>query len=101
MHREGEEIHVDDTEASGGSKEGVVRWILGIGLVLAIGLLSAIWIFGAFTQDDIEEERTVTSATLEQDDGGDTDGVLIDGADDTGAAGSETEMQDGIEIIEN
>lgn len=48
MHREGDEIHVDDIEASGGSKEGVVRWVLGIGLVLAIATLSIIWITGAW-----------------------------------------------------
>lgn len=47
MHREDDEIHVDDIEASAGSKEGVVRWVLGIGLVLAIATLSFIWITGA------------------------------------------------------
>ena len=40
MHKQGEEIHVTDTEASGGSKEGVVRWVLAGGLLLAILLLS-------------------------------------------------------------
>ena len=101
MHNEGDEVHIDETEASGGSKEGVVRWILGIGLVLAIALLSAIWIFGAFTQDDIEEEATVTGAELDQDAAGDTDGVLVDGAEDIESVGSETELEDGLEVIEN
>lgn len=49
MEKHGDEIHVNDTEASGGSKEGVVRWMLAIGLVLAIVLLSVIWITGALT----------------------------------------------------
>ena len=43
------EIHVNETEASGGSKEGVVRWVLIVGLVLVIGLLSVTWITGAWT----------------------------------------------------
>ena len=36
MHKQGEEVHLTDTEASGGSKEGVVRWVLAGGLLLAI-----------------------------------------------------------------
>lgn len=62
MHNEGNEVHVTETEASGGSKEGVVRWVLLISLVAAIVLLSAIWMFGAATQGDVEEEATVSGA---------------------------------------
>ncbi len=47
MERQGEEIHVTETEASGGSQPHIVRWVLAISLVLAVALLSAIWIFGA------------------------------------------------------
>jgi len=47
MPQQDDEIHVDEIKASGGSKEGVVRWVLGIGLVLAIATLSLIWITGA------------------------------------------------------
>ncbi len=53
------EIHIDDEEASGGSKEGVVRWVLLISLLAAIIILSAIWMTGALTQGDTEEEATV------------------------------------------
>lgn len=60
MHRDGNEVHVSETEASGGSKEGVVRWVLVISLLAAIVLLSAIWMFGAATQGDVEEEATVS-----------------------------------------
>jgi len=44
VHQEGDEIHIDEIEASGGSKEGVVRWVLGIGTLLAILILSTEWI---------------------------------------------------------
>lgn len=47
MHKQGEEIHLDATEASAGSKEGVVRWVLAGGLILAIILLSITWLIPA------------------------------------------------------
>ncbi|RIV85724.1 hypothetical protein [Aurantiacibacter zhengii] len=53
------EIHIDDEKASGGSKEGVVRWVLLISLLAAIIILSVIWMTGALTQGDTEEEATV------------------------------------------
>jgi hypothetical protein len=52
MDQRGDEVHVSETEASGGSKEGVVRWVLIIGTLLAIGLLTIIWTSGALIQDD-------------------------------------------------
>lgn len=47
MERQGDEIHVDSTDASGGVKNHGVRYVLLFSLVLAIGLLSIIWITGA------------------------------------------------------
>ncbi len=49
MHIEGEEIHVNEAEASGGSKEGVVRWVLGVSLLAAVIVMSAMWIIPAMT----------------------------------------------------
>ncbi|GAB5349835.1 hypothetical protein [Alteriqipengyuania sp. 357] len=73
-------IHIDEQNVSGGSKEGVVRWILGIGLVLAVVALSLIWIVPALMQGDAEEEATV-SGTMEAtspEEGSDTDGVVTE-----------------------
>ena len=50
MHKEGDEIHVDDTEASAGRKSGHVLKILIASLVLAVIGLSAVWIIPALTQ---------------------------------------------------
>jgi len=47
MYKQGEEVHLDDIEASGGSKEGVVRWVLAGGLLLALLLMSVVWIIPA------------------------------------------------------
>ena len=52
MHREGEEIHVSTDEARGGSTPGIMRYVLVIGLVLAIGVLSLVWINGALKSGD-------------------------------------------------
>lgn len=49
MERDGDEVHLSEQEASGGVQPHIVRWVLGISLLLAVGLLSAIWIIGALT----------------------------------------------------
>ena len=50
MERQGDEVHVSQEEASGGDQPHIVRYILGISLLLVIVLLSAIWIFGSVTR---------------------------------------------------
>lgn len=49
MRREGEEIHIDTDEVRSGETRNIVRYVLMIGLLLAILALSAIWITGAVT----------------------------------------------------
>ena len=49
MERDGDKVHLTEIEASGGVQPHIVRWVLGISLILAVGLLSAIWIIGALT----------------------------------------------------
>ena len=51
MEQHGDEVHFETEEARGGSTPSIVRWVLGISVLLAIGLLSAIWITGATTRD--------------------------------------------------
>ena len=50
MERDGDEVHVTETEASGGSKPDVVRYVLGISLLLVVVLMSVIWIIGSTTR---------------------------------------------------
>ncbi|UVI40595.1 hypothetical protein [Qipengyuania spongiae] len=76
MKSDGDRVEMSEVEASGGSKEGVVRWVLIIGTLLAIVLLSVIWIAGAATQGDAEEEATVSGAMEAQTDGEGTDSIL-------------------------
>ncbi|WP_340588896.1 hypothetical protein [Erythrobacter alti] len=82
-YKEGDEIHIDDDEASAGEKSGHMRWVLGLSLVAALAFMSIIWITGALSQGDTEEEAT-KSAVLEdaQDDGDDTDSILMEAGDE-------------------
>ena len=50
MERQGDEVHVSQEEASGGSQPHIVRYILAISLLLVVLLMSAIWIFGSVTR---------------------------------------------------
>ena len=59
-NRDGE-IHVETDDARGATNNNVVRWILAISLFGAIVLLSIVWIAGAATQGDDENEVSVNS----------------------------------------
>jgi len=75
---------IDETDAKGGSNEGVVRWVLLISLAGAIIALTLIWVTGALTQDSVESQMNVErriEAERDQDAIGaesSTDGVLSD-----------------------
>ena len=47
MDRQNEEVHVTTDEARGGQTGMGVRYVLAITLVLAIAVLSALWLVGA------------------------------------------------------
>jgi hypothetical protein len=50
MDRDGDEVHLSEEEASGASKPHVVRYVLGVSLLLAVVLMSAVWIIGSITR---------------------------------------------------
>lgn len=47
MERQGDEVHLNETEASGAVKAQGVRYVLGISLLLVVIAMSAIWILGS------------------------------------------------------
>jgi len=57
MERDPEQVHVETDDARAGSTPHIVRWMLGLGLALAIVLLSATWITGALSSGDGEHEN--------------------------------------------
>lgn len=50
MEREGDEVHVSEEEASAGVQPHIVRYILGVSLLLVVVLMSVIWIIGSVTR---------------------------------------------------
>lgn len=101
MENQGREIHVTDTEASAGSKEGVVRWVLIIGTLLAVVVLSLIWIGGAMTQGDIEEEATATGIAASQESGEGTDSIVSDRVPEAGEVGDSADVDTPLATVEN
>jgi hypothetical protein len=101
MRSDGNETHVTETEASGGSKEGVLRWVLIIGTLLAVILLSAIWIFGAASQNEVESEVNVSDRIQAQDDAAGIDGVTMDDADKMEGTANDTAADSPLQTIEN
>lgn len=53
------QTRIDETDAKGGSNEGVVRWVLAISLGLAVLAMTVIWVTGALTQGPVESQENV------------------------------------------
>ena len=67
MERQGDEVHVNTSEARGGSTPHIVRYVLIISTVLAIIALSLIWITGALSSAQPEQDGPVSGqATPDQ-----------------------------------
>ena len=47
MERQGEEVHLNETEATGGVKAQGMRYVLGISLLLAVIAMSLVWVLPA------------------------------------------------------
>lgn len=60
MERQGDEVHVNTSEARGGSTPHIVRYVLVISLLLAIIALSVVWITGATNSAQPDENGPVS-----------------------------------------
>ena len=72
-------VHIDDEEVRGATSTGYMRYVLGIGLLLAIAAMTITWVSGAISQDEAESAATVTGTNeaLESSDADEgTDGVV-------------------------
>ena len=87
MDRDNKEIHIEDDDARAARTNTGLRWVLAISLLLAVALLSAIWIFGALTQSEAEEEVSVSNELAQEEAGDETDSIVVEDAQ---------EMADGI-----
>lgn len=96
MHKQGDEIHINEREASGGRKTGHMRWVLGAGLALAVALLAILWATGSATQDEGDDRVNVTNSadTDSEDQGDNTDSIVSSNVEtvDTTAADTAAEQ---------
>ncbi len=60
MEREGDEVHIETNEARGGSTPHIVRYVLIISLLLAIGALTLVWVTGAATSDQGDQNGPIS-----------------------------------------
>ena len=86
MRKSDRSPRIDETDAKGGSNEGVVRWVLAISLGLTIVALTLVWVTGALTQGPVESQQNVerkVEAQREQSGANDSsiDGVVGDDPD--------------------
>ena len=61
MERQGAETHITTEEARGGETPHILRWILLIGITLAILALSAIWITGSLTAPQPDKTSPISN----------------------------------------
>lgn len=102
MERRDNHVELDEIEASSGSKEGVVRWMLLGGLVLAIILLSITWIVPAMMHEDYAPGETEASTAMPGDNPNSNDDFPTDMGNDQHATGGKKPVEeDGLEVIEN
>lgn len=99
MHKEGDSVHLSEEEASGGRKEGGVRWVLIIGTLLAIVALSAIWITGALSSSDPDADNANVSAKVAAQ-------KEADGANDAAplpaqTSGDEQTVENNLNVVKN
>ena len=60
MERQGDEVHIETNEARGGSTPHIVRYVLVISMVLAIAAMTFIWVRGAATTAQADQNGPVS-----------------------------------------
>lgn len=64
MEQRGEEAHITTTEARGGETPHIVRYVLVIGLLLAVAAMTLIWVTGALNADQPTEGSVVSGQAV-------------------------------------
>ncbi|MEO6153909.1 MAG: hypothetical protein ABIT09_02445 [Croceibacterium sp.] len=97
------EIHVETDEARGGSTPHIVRWVLGIGLLLAVVGMSLAWIIPALSRSGETRNANVSReiVTGQRRDGSSTDSIVGEQADKIDAPHSADTASDGQPTVAN
>ena len=96
------EIHMDTDEARGGSTEGVVRWVLAIGLLLAIIGMTLAWAIPAINKDNKTKHASVSGQiNAAKSDRDSNEGVVPDSAAKLPDATSTNGTEGGIPTVDS
>lgn len=96
-------VNVDEVDASGGSKEGVVRWVLIGGLLLATLLMALVWIIPSMMQDGEGAGDVSGQIQASEADSGTDSIVGVEPVtdDQTPADREEVQQRDGLSTVTN
>jgi hypothetical protein len=83
---------IDQVDAKAGTREGVVRWVLAISLVLTVLAFAVIVLSGALSQGPVESQQNVERKVEAEREQAEPDHSSIDGVvvDDSGAGAPPT-----------
>jgi hypothetical protein len=96
------EFHMETDEARGASTEGVVRWVLAIGLLLAIIGMSLAWILPAVNRDGKTKHVSVSGQiNAAKSDGSDTDSIVDTSASTLPNATSTNGTEGGVPTVDS
>ena len=97
------EFHMETDEARGASTEGVVRWVLAIGLLLAIIGMSLAWVIPAINRDGKTKHVSVSGQINAQksDASGPEGGVVPDKASELPNATSTNGTEGGVPTVDS
>jgi hypothetical protein len=65
MRNDDKGIHIEDDDARAGETPGVMRWVLGISMLLAVIAMTLVWVIPAMMETDVETQGTATGRTEE------------------------------------
>jgi len=96
------EIHMETDEARGASSPNVVRWVLGIGLLLAIVAMSLAWIIPALSRGGETRHESVSGQiNAQRDNGSGTDSIVDSNASKIRDANSGTPDEGAVPAVAN
>ena len=95
------EIHVDTNEARGATSPNILRWMLAIGLLLAIVAMSLAWIIPALMRGHNRDESVSAQIDSTRQNAADTSGVVPPSADTIRGAASGTLDEGAVPAVPN
>ena len=95
------EFHMETDEARGGSTPNIVRWVLAIGLLLAIVGMSLAWIIPAVSRGENKHASISGKINAARDDGSSTDSIVGENADKIDAPASADTASDAQPTVAN